>query len=161
MEKLLFGPSTTRSTFIPCCSQPFRTIRTFKLPCLVIFGHMAFLGAPGPNLGAPRSSKLVQKLQLGPPIACSNFVIRYSNRLGLPKSSNRHLGHIWAIFGPFKAIFWSWRSQIPKRMCGVCGTRLRSPTVFKDFTHVEQHFEIALDPLPPPSPLNFPLTLEF
>ena len=43
--------------------QLFRTTRTFKLPCLGNFGQFGpFLGTPGPNLGAPRSSKLVQKL---------------------------------------------------------------------------------------------------
>ena len=56
--------------------------------CMPFWAILAFLGAPGPKLGAPKSSKLVQKLWLGPPSTCSTFVPFYSNRFGLRTTRN-------------------------------------------------------------------------
>ena len=63
-----------------------------------------FLGAPGPNLGAPRFSKLVQNLRLGPPTARSTFVPLCSNRLGPPEPSDRHFGQLGLFLGRFWAL---------------------------------------------------------
>ena len=63
-----------------------------------------FLGAPGPNLGAPSFSKLVQNLRLGPPTARSTFVPLCSNRLGPPEPSDRHFGQLGLFLGRFWAL---------------------------------------------------------
>ena len=59
-----------------------------------------FLGDPGPNLGAPSFSKLVQNLRLGPPTARSTFFPRSSSRLGPPEPSDRHFGQVGLFLGP-------------------------------------------------------------
>ena len=78
VQKLQHGPALTRSTFVPCCSNRFGPPEHE----IAIFGHFwpiwAIMGAPGPYLGAPCCSKLVQKHWLGPPLTCSTFVPRCS-----------------------------------------------------------------------------------
>ena len=78
------------------CICPFSTVLNG-----LFFGP--FLGTPGPSLGTPRFSKLVQNLRLGPPTARSTFVPRCSNRLGPPEPSDRHFGR----FGLFLGRFWA------------------------------------------------------
>ena len=79
VHKLRHGPPLTCSTFVPCCSNRFRPPELE----IAIFGHFwpiwAIMGAPGPYLGAPCCSKLVQKHWLGPPLTCSTFVPRCSH----------------------------------------------------------------------------------
>ena len=70
-KTMIFFALTSHNPY-PCFSN------RFKLAYLGNFGP--FLGTPGPNLVAPRSSKLVQKLWLGPPIACPIFIPCCSNR---------------------------------------------------------------------------------
>ena len=122
MERVAGGPSKSSSMLF----QPFWTTRTFKSPLLCIFGPF------GPNLEAPCSSKLVQKLWLGPPPTRSTFVPCCSNRFGQPEPSNRYfqafLAHLarfrrpWAKFegalllqiGP-KTL--AWTSHSPLHLC--------------------------------------------
>ena len=78
--------------------QPFGTTRTFKSPFWAFLANLGRFWAPlGQILGAPHSSKLVQKLRLGPLISRSNFVPCCYNHLGPPEPSNCHFGQ----FGPF------------------------------------------------------------
>ena len=71
-------------------------------PIWAVFGP--FLRAPGPKLGAPCFSKLVQNLRLGPPTARSTFVPLCSNRLGPPEPSDRHFGQLGLFLGCFWAL---------------------------------------------------------
>ena len=75
------------------CICPFSTVLN-----RLFFGP--FLGTPGPSLGTPRFSKLVQNLRLGPPTARSTFVPRCSHRLGPLEPSDRHFGQFGLFLGP-------------------------------------------------------------
>ena len=106
VQKLQHGPALTRSTFVPCCSNRFGPPEHE----IAIFGHFwpiwAIMGAPGPYLGAPCCSKLVQKHWLGPPLTCSTFVPSCSHgfdHCSLQIAIYRHFGPIWTILGHFWA----------------------------------------------------------
>ena len=90
--------------FLDCISVFCKKVYFFRSPFCPIWAVFGpFLRVPGPKLGAPSFSKLVQNLRLGPPTTRSTFVPRCSNRLGPPEPSDRHFGR----FGLFLGRFWA------------------------------------------------------
>ena len=67
----------------------FHTVPTVldhqNLEIAFCLAYWAILGAPGSNFWEPHSYKLPQKLQFGPPLTCSTFVLRCSNHFGPPQ----------------------------------------------------------------------------